>query len=293
MDTTTSAAREWLIPASARSLLSQQLRTVGRSLLNEIRARHFPPPFAYLLTNALRAPGKLLSSQVMSHGLIDEKDLRLWPLLALLAAVSATGMPPATLSRLPSSFWRRARAAAVAAEFLGVALDGIDDVQDGDSPFVFQVGSALALNGSIALLVLVPLVLDQARQGGWPASAADAAHKLLFSSLLTSLEGQFLDLHFERLTTITEPAVIAMTEKKSGTLRGLVCQLGALSALSPNHQRPTAYFEEINRFGWYMGVWSQVLNDLHDAEITQGRPEKNDRQREKKTLPLLMEQHVC
>ena len=105
MDTTTLQLGNG-IPASARSLLSQQLRTVGRSLLNEIRARHFPPPFAYLLTKALRAPGKLLSSQVMSHGLIDERDLRLWPLLALLAAVSATGMPPATLSRLPSSFWR-------------------------------------------------------------------------------------------------------------------------------------------------------------------------------------------
>src|SRR5690348_9062560 len=130
------------------SLLSKQLRATGRLLLQEIRARHFPPAFARMIKQSLSAPEKLLLSPVMRGELLSNHELQSWALPVLLAACSATGRPVAELAYLPAAFWQRARAAAAAAEFLGASLDVIDDVQDGDN----QLNPALALNVGLALL---------------------------------------------------------------------------------------------------------------------------------------------
>jgi geranylgeranyl pyrophosphate synthase len=63
-----------------------------------------------------------------------------------------------------------------------------------------------------------------------------------------------------------------------------------MAGASAEHEKSSGYFESISLFGWHLGVWFQLLNDLHDAEQTQIQPLKSDYQRRKKTLPLLLEQ---
>lgn len=270
-----------------RHLFSEQLRMVGRLVLNEVRASHFPPGFARQLTQALRQPGKLLNSPVIQGELLTARDLRGWVLPVLLAAAAGTQSP--SLDRLAPSFWRRARAVAAAAELLGIALDVIDDVQDGDSPFVQRLGMPLALNTGIALLELAPIALNRARSAGWSDAVAHAALETMHASVLTSLGGQFLDLRFEQVSAVSEAQVMEMTEKKSGTLLALICRLGAMAGTMKEQERPSSYFEAVSLFGWHLGVWFQLLNDLHDAEQAQAQTSKSDRQRRKKTLPLLLE----
>ncbi|HEY7347875.1 MAG TPA: polyprenyl synthetase family protein [Ktedonobacterales bacterium] len=273
-----------------RLLFSDQLQAVGRLMLSEIRARHFPPGFARRITEALREPGKLLGRPVMQGEPLDARDLRGWGLPVLLTAAAASGAQSSSLARLPPSFWRRARAAAAASEFLGAALDIIDDVQDGDSAFVQRLGMPLALNTGIALLELVPIALNRARSTEWSDAQMHAALETLHASILTSLGGQYLDLRFEQMSAVNETQVMEMTEKKSGTLLALICRLGAMAGATYRQERPFSYFETVSLFGWHLGVWFQLLNDLHDAEEAQTQAAKSDRQRQKKTLPLVLEQ---
>ncbi|HLW03408.1 MAG TPA: polyprenyl synthetase family protein [Ktedonobacterales bacterium] len=287
---TTSPAQEWLSQMPSRALLSEQLRVTGRFVIQEVRAGHFPPGFARSIMQALRQPGKLLGSPVMGGALLGTRNLRGWALPLLLAAAAASGAETEVLSDLSPSFWRRACAVAAASEYLGAALDLIDDVQDGDSPFVQQLGMPIALNIGIALLELAPLALRRARAAGWPDSLALAAQEALHANVLTSLGGQYMDLRFEQSSAVSEAQVIEMTEKKSGALLALICQLGAMAGTSNQQAHPSGYFEAISQFGWHLGVWFQLLNDLHDAELAQAQPAKSDRQRHKKTLPLLLEQ---
>ncbi len=285
----TSPANAWLNESPARPLLSRQLKATGRIVVQDVRARQFPPGFARAILQTLRQPGKLLGSPVMRGALLEARDLRAWALPVLLAAAAAAGAHDATLANLPASFWRRARAAAAASEYLGAALDLIDDVQDGDSPFVQRLGMPIALNTGIALLQLAPVALSRARAAGWSDALAHAALETLHTGILTSLGGQYLDLRFEQVSAVSEAQVIEMTEKKSGTLLALICQLGAMAGLSAEHARPSGYFEAISHFGWHLGIWFQLLNDLHDAELAQAQPAKSDRRRRKKTLPLMLE----
>lgn len=285
-----SPAQAWLSKTPARPLLSEHLRTTGRTIVHDIRNRHFPPGFARALMQTLRQPGKLLSSPVMRGDPLVARDLRGWVLPVFLAAAAASGEQSASLSNLSPAFWRRAQAVAAASEYLGAALDLIDDIQDDDSAFVQRLGMSIALNTAIALLELAPLALQRARAADWPADLAHAALEALHASILTSLGGQYLDLRFEQSSTVSEAQVMDMTEKKSGTLVALVCQLGAMAGTSASHPNPSGYFEAISQFGWHLGVWFQLLNDLHDAELAQAQPGKSDRERHKKTLPLLLEQ---
>ncbi len=281
----------WLEDVPARLFLSQQLRAVGRLVLQEIRASHFPPGFARLIMRALRFPRKLLSNPIMRGELLTGQDLWLWPVLTLLIAASACGIQTnrsfATLSPL---FWRRARMVAAASEFLGAAIDIIDDIQDGDSPFVQQIGIPQALNVGAALLELAPLTLNQARAAGWPNAIADAAIEQIHIGTLQVLSGQFLDLRFEHTRAVTEAQVIEMTGQKSGSLVALMCRLGAMAGTATAQESSFDYIEATSQFGWHLGIWAQLLNDFHDAEPDHAPKGKSDRQRGKKTLPLLLEQ---
>lgn len=288
--TTPIQADTWLSNPPTWLFFSAQLRAVGRLILDDVQARHFPPDFERLLIQALHQPGKLLGRPVMQGALLGRSELRCWALILLLTAAAASGAQTADLPNLPESFWQRVCAVAAATELLGAALDVIDDLQDGDSPFVQEAGAPLALNTGVALLELVPLALGRARAAGWPAALADAALERLHTSILTSLGGQFLDLQFEQISEVTEEQVMEMTGQKSGTLLALLCRLGAMVGVSENQPMAADYFEAASLFGWHLGVWHQLLNDLHDAEQAQAQTGKSDRRRHKKTLPLLLEQ---
>ena len=282
-----SSAIGWLRNEEIRRLFSRQLRSTGQNILREVRARQFPPGFARLLLEALRAPGKLLGRPLMRGAEVGVDDLRGWALSVCLVGASV-GEQQISLLELPQSFWRRIGAAAAAAEFMSVSLDVIDDVQDGDSKFVQRIGVPLAVNVGVALLELAPLALNHARAAGWLPPIADAALDEVHIHLLTSLGGQYLDLRFEERSTIAEAQVLEMTGRKSGTLVALIYRLGAMAAISETGSRDAAYLDAMGHLGYQMGVWFQLVNDLRDAEQALPGAQKSDRQRHKKTLPLLL-----
>ena len=292
METTAFQEQGWLNDAAICALFSKHLRTTGHIIIREVRSGKFPPAFTYLLMQALRGPGKLLASPIMQGELLDRHALRGWTLPVLLTAVSASGTQTASLSNLPKSLWLRACAVAAATEFLGAALDIIDDIQDGDSPFVQRVGMPFALNVGTAFLELAPLTLIRAGDANWSHALADAALKYLHTSILRSLGGQFLDLRFEKMRNVSEAQIMEMIEKKSGSLLALICRLGAMAGVAGEQERPPEYFEAMGSLGSFIGIWFQLLNDLHDAEEAQTQTRKSDRKRGKKTLPLALEEHA-
>lgn len=279
----------WLNNDSARLLLSKQLMATGHFILQEVRSRHLPSGFARLLLESLRAPGKLLGKPIMQGQMLDKSDMRTWPLLTLLTAAAAHA-GPISLNELPAHFWRRARAAAAAAEFLTTAIDIIDDIQDSDSLFVQRIGVPMALNIGIVLQEMAPLALRRAQANNWPDAIADKALGILHERTISVMIGQYMDLRLEHSKTATEAQVMQMTGQKSGTLVSLVCQLGALAGVTSEREYKAEYIDAMSRFGWHLGVWSQLLNDLYDAEHGTTPTGKSDRQRGKKTLPLLLEQ---
>jgi len=282
--------KEWSNDPRTHELLSAELRATGRLLIQEIRARHFPTSFSRLLLQALRRPGKLLSKPLMQGHLIAEEERWLWPLLALLSAACAASAQTSTLSTLPRAFWQRARSCAASVELLFAAADIFDDIQDSDNPYVERLGVPKAMSVGLSFLQLAHLLLGRTHCTGWTSDTAQAASDLVHNQLLASLGGQFLDLHFEHIHTITEAQVLEMTGRKSGALLSLVCRLGALAGVETVQPKQPRYFEALGQFGWHLGVWRQLLNDLDDAQPVPVSAAKSDRQRKKKTLPLLLEQ---
>src|SRR5690348_17141158 len=101
----------WLNDPRLRHLLSEQLRCTGQCMLDHLQAQNLDPTLSALVLECLQAPEKLLGRPLMRGALLEPIELRTWPLLALLAAVSAAGANQASISALPASFWQRARAA--------------------------------------------------------------------------------------------------------------------------------------------------------------------------------------
>lgn len=287
MNMSGSSFQNWFDDPSLHRLFSNQLRATGHILRSQIQQQHLPRGLARLLHRVLRVPGRLLSRPVMQGNLLEPDDLRGWPLPVLLMAASASRSP--ALPELPALFWRRVCAVAAAAEFLGAATDIIDDIQDGDSALVEQLGTAQSLTVGLALLELVPLTLERAHVAGWMDQLAHAALIQTHQYLLSSLGGQYLDLHFETLPTATETQVMEMTEKKSGSLLALLYRLGVMAGITTAHQFSTQYLEAADLLGRHIGIWQQLLNDLHAAKRMSTT--KSDRHRRKKTLPLVLEQH--
>ena len=289
METTAFQGKGWLNDTAICLLFSKHLRATGNDIIREMRSEKFPPAFTHLLMQALQEPGKLLASPIMQGELLDRRALRSWTLPVLLTAVSASGTQVSSLSNLSKSFWQRTSHVAATAEFLGAALDIIDDIQDGDSSFVQRVGMPFALNIGVAFLELAPLALKRARDAGWSHALANSALEYLHTTILRSLGGQFLDLRFEKMRNVTEAQILEMVEKKSGSLLAFIYRLGAMAGVADEQEKPPAYFEAISFFGWHIGIWFQLLNDLRDAEAAQAQAGKSDRQRRKKTLPLALE----
>ena len=289
MGNTAFQGQGWLNDTATCIIFSKHLRATGHIIIREVRAKKFPPAFTYLLRQALREPEKLLASPIMQGELLDRRALHSWTLPVLLTAVSASGTQTSSLSSLPKSFWLRACIVAAVAEFVGAASDIIDDIQDGDSPFVQRVGMPFALNIGVAFLELAPLTLKRVRDAGWSPALIDAALEYLHTNILRSLGGQFLDLRFEKMGNVSEAQIMEMIEKKSGSLLALIYRLGAMAGVAGEQERPPEYFEAMSSFGWHIGIWFQLLNDLHDAEKAQAQIEKSDRERAKKTLPLALE----
>lgn len=212
------------------------------------------------------------------------KGLR--PALSLLTAESvARAADTSEAARL------RALPGAAAVEFVHSFSLVHDDIQDGDAerhhrPTVWkQWGVAQGINVGDALRELAQLALERAREAGVSADAVLDAHRVLNTSSLEMIEGQYLDLSFEGERAISVDDYLGMIERKTGAMIGCALSLGALLGCE---DRELA--ERLNRAGRRLGLCFQIRDDYlgiwGDSAAT-GKSSDNDIRRRKKSYPIV------
>ncbi|GAA2598634.1 family 2 encapsulin nanocompartment cargo protein polyprenyl transferase [Actinomadura fulvescens] len=196
------------------------------------------------------------------------------PALALLAAeavggAAATAMPAALAVELAHNF-----------SLLH------DDVMDGDHTRrhratawrVFGTNAAI-LGGDAMLAFAFELLAADAH----PACMRAVAR--LSRAVVQVVEGQSLDMEFERRTDVGLPECIDMAERKTAALLGASCALGATYGEGTSDQ-----IERLRRFGERLGLAFQLVDDLLGIwgdPATTGKPVHSDLFNRKKSLPVV------
>ncbi|WP_046470789.1 family 2 encapsulin nanocompartment cargo protein polyprenyl transferase [Allosalinactinospora lopnorensis] len=210
------------------------------------------------------------------HGRPTEADggKALRPALALLAAPAVGGTPAAAVP------------AAVAVELVHNFSLLHDDVMDGDAtrrhrPTAWSVfGRGSAILAGDALLTLASDVLA----GSGHPTAHDGTRRLS-TAVLSLVDGQSLDMAFERRADVDLDECLSMVERKTAALFGCACVLGALfGGASPERG------EYLRAFGERVGMAFQFADDLlgiwGDPNST-GKPVYSDLRNRKKSLPVV------
>ncbi len=267
--------------------LGRRLRLAARRLVETVVRQGMTPPLLDALWRALRVRGKLLGSRAATGHPVTAEDRLLWSLLVVLAHAGAAG---ADAAGAPMASWRAVAPVAAAAEFLGIGCDLIDDIQDGDGALVAELGVPLAVQLAATLLELARAAIGDAHT---PEKLRSALHDLVTTALLTAASGQYLDILHEGRASISMDEAMSVTERKSGTLIGLLLEMGALTGASgnPDRQRQaTDIASKFGKLGRHLGVMMQLANDAGDVSATTS---KSDRERGKKTPILVMEAELA
>jgi len=166
---------------------------------------------------------------------------------------------------------------AAAMEFMGAAADLLDDLQDGDTEWQIDAQSLHLLAALLSLPTLALLRLQRRNVG-----ARKLVRVLQVFSHLTAQSGagQFEDLQLENQSTVSLEKALEIAGLKSASLMQCCCQLGALVG-SDDDELVSTY----GRFGWHVGLFAQLLNDMRDVSCD-GQA-KSDLKRNKKTTPLV------
>lgn len=210
------------------------------------------------------------------------KGLR--PALCLLVSDALTGTH------------ERALPAAAALELVHNFSLVHDDIQDGDRerhhrPTVWSVfGKPAAINAGTAMYTLASLALAGLETVGVEAERRLTALRLLHRACLRLLEGQTLDLAFERRTDISVPDYLEMVQGKTAALIACAARLGALLAPAAVDAEALAVAERFGAWGEELGLAFQIRDDVlgiwGDAART-GKPVGADIAARKKSLPVV------
>lgn len=214
------------------------------------------PPYREALTAALRLPSNILS---------DTPNAR-WAKLVWTCCGAANGQ------------WEQAVSVAAAVEMFMVALDVLDDVEDGEStPLHIAFGPSGTLNISTGLLFLTQQRLLQTLFDA-------AAVSILLDAGLRATSGQHAGLADGAAQCYDVDAALRVTASKSASLIAAICQLGALCAGADE-----VIQMHFNRFGWCIGMVAQLVNDI--VAISPYATGKTDIALARPTLPLVYTAH--
>ncbi|MFN3973747.1 MAG: polyprenyl synthetase family protein [Dehalococcoidia bacterium] len=208
-----------------------------------------------------------------------EQGKALRPTLCLFAC-EAVGAPP-----------ERALPAAVALECIHNFSLIHDDIQDGDTerrhrPTVWALwGVSKALTAGNALRTLADLAIHRLHWNGVPPQTVLEASRVLTTSYLEMIEGQTLDLSYEKRLDITVNDYLYMVSKKTAALLGASLHLGALLGGAPPEK-----VHALRRAGHLLGLGFQVQDDVlgiwGETALT-GKAVGADILRRKKSFPIV------
>jgi len=209
------------------------------------------PAYHAALLAALRLPGNILSASPNGR----------WAKLVWVCCTAAGGDP---VQAIP---------VAAAVEMFMVALDVLDDAEDGEAtPLQATLGAARTLNVSTGLLFLAQRSLL-----GTPRGVE--ASTILLHAGLRAASGQHVDLAQRTEQCYDLDTALAVTAGKSASLVAAMCHLGALCA-DADAGTQTQYA----RFGWCLGMVAQLVNDI--VAISPNALDKTDIALQRPTLPI-------
>ncbi|HEY8479660.1 MAG TPA: family 2 encapsulin nanocompartment cargo protein polyprenyl transferase [Spirillospora sp.] len=196
------------------------------------------------------------------------------PALALLAAEAVGGVASAALP------------AAVAVELAHNFSLLHDDVMDGDLTrrhrptawTVFGANAAILAGDGLLAAAFEALAAE-------PSPVVPRAVRTLSRAVVDLVAGQSADLAFEERTDVTLDEYLDMAARKTGSLLGASCALGAAYGGGA-----TAQTAHLRAFGERIGLAFQIVDDVlgiwGDPGIT-GKPVHSDLHSRKKSLPVV------
>ncbi len=232
-------------------------QTARQIVVDTVEGAGFPAPFQELIILALSQPGRILHLQSRSR--FSE---------FIQACSAASGGWSDVAARTSAAF-----------EMCIAASDVLDEIEDQDeSPVVEVAGAARALNATTALLALSHLALCANSEAAPSPELVLNLDRALAETVIASTIGQDQDLSDRGRESTSTSSAVEIARRKSGSLVGGACLLGAMIGTSDPEIR-TAYHE----FGVHLGTALQLTNDLHDASSSS----KSDQSSGARSVPLL------
>ena len=200
------------------------------------------------------------------------------PTLVLLSGLAA-GPQPCDGSVLTDKH----RAIAAVTEMIHMATLVHDDVLD--EAEVRRRGSTVnALWGNEAAVILGDYLISNAFH--LCSTVSDPAINLALGQVTNTLcEGELVQLHHRDNYSIDEATYMEIVRRKTASLIGECCRLGAMLSGAPE-----ATIRTLRRFGELLGVAFQIQDDLLDLvgdETTVGKSLGKDLEKGKLTLPVI------
>lgn len=201
------------------------------------------------------------------------------PALCVFTATALGGRPEAALP------------AAVALELIHNYSLIHDDIQDGDRErrkraTVWAIwGQAEALTAGDAMKAVSDLCTHSLRDAGVRLGNAMQIERILTERCLEMIEGQVMDVTFERRLDVHVDEYLTMISRKTGALISSAMEMGALAA-NPD----PATVEHLAQCGRYLGLTFQLRDDVLGVWGDQsklGKPVGADIRRRKKAFPAL------
>jgi geranylgeranyl diphosphate synthase type I len=167
-----------------------------------------------------------------------------------------------------------------------------DDIQDDDEErrhrrTVWKIwGKPQAINAGSAMRVLANLALDRVKNNGLTPEKHGSLQAVLDESTLKLIEGQYLDISYERRFDVTVDDYMAMIRGKTAALVSCSMQAGAMTGTDD-----PVTIKRFCELGEHLGIAFQIRDDIlgiwGDPKET-GKPKGSDIRRKKKTLPVVL-----
>jgi geranylgeranyl diphosphate synthase, type I len=187
--------------------------------------------------------------------------------------------------------YRQALPAAAALELVHNYSLIHDDIQDDDQErrhrsTVWAVwGKPQAINAGTAMRMLANMALLRMRRDGVPAAKQQTIGTRLDEITLDLIEGQYLDISFEKRFDIDVNDYLSMIARKTGALLAGSLEIGALIGTGD-----TATVGSLKEIGKELGLAFQVRDDILGIwgdQAATGKPAGGDIRRKKKSFPVV------
>ena len=198
--------------------------------------------------------------------IFNESRRKPWPILPLLSYEAICGN------------YEKAIPVALAIQFLMVAGDIFDDVEDADNndSVASRYGPAIATNIATLLIILAEKSLVRVKLRGVEDSLTLTLINDVNSSFSSACAGQHLDLLLGSSIYLDENNYLRLIELKSASQVRCACRVGAMLATQNQY-----LIDLFAQFGLNLGMASQICNDI--SGISSG----HDIIKQKVTLPVI------